>query len=252
MITASTAPTFLRRGRCFLRLLIDNGVTAVVTSKPIPSDYLEKWDLMSKEIKYVVYYGDAADSPANSDKPKLSSVGIREAGNIFAALASLEKQFCADIDVRQAQPPERSDRESLTFIGAGIVNLISAHFATRAGMAGRFVDAAPTPARANWTRYGCSAGGANARMFTLSEMDNYNCRHVHDDMNCQFSRSVEQRGWTVCDANYLSQDEKVWIESFERIPSWLAESYNHDIFKFNRESKSLWELNGPEFGSQFW
>lgn len=121
MITASTAPTFLRRGRCFLRLLIDNGVTAVVTSKPIPSDYLEKWDLMSKEIKYVVYYGDAADSPANSDKPKLSSVGIREAGNIFAALASLEKQFCADIAVRQAQPPKRSDRESLTFIGAGII-----------------------------------------------------------------------------------------------------------------------------------
>lgn len=112
MITASTAPTFLRRGRCFLRLLIDNGVTAVVTSKPIPSDDLEKWDLMSKEIKYVVYYGDAADSPANSDKPKLSSVGIREAGNIFAALASLEKQFCADIAVRQAQPPKRSDRES--------------------------------------------------------------------------------------------------------------------------------------------
>lgn len=89
-------------------------------------------------------------------------------------------------------------------------------------------------------------------MFTLSEMDNYNCRHVHDDMNCQFSRSGEQRDWNVCDANYLSQDEKAWIEGFERIPFWLAESRNHDIFKFKRESKSLWELNGPEFGSHFW
>lgn len=237
-------PDVLKKGaRCFLRLLVDNGINAVITSQPIPADYLQRWEAVSKEVKYVVYYGEPGSCRAARPNPELAAIRFREADDIFSALKSLEKQFFADIDIaKQPRASRLFNQECITFIGAGVVNLISAHFATRAGMVVRFVDAGPDPREgANWTRYGCSAGGASARMFTLSEMDNYNCRHVHDDMNWQFSRSVDKSGWNVCDTNSLSHDEKAWIDDFERIPSWLADSYNQDIFKFNRESKSLWE-----------
>lgn len=237
-------PDILRKGaRSFLRFLSDNGINAITTSHIIPDDYLSQWHASSDEAKYVVYYGEPGSFRGAKANSELATIKFREADDIFSALKSLEKQFFFDIGAaQQLRPRKLSNREHVTFIGAGVVNLISAHFATRAGMAVRFIDAGPDPrAGANWTRYGCSAGGASARMFTLSEMDNYNCRQVHDDMNWQFSRSVAELGWNVCDVNSLSKDERVWIDDFERVPSWLADSYNQDIFKFTRESKSLWE-----------
>lgn len=235
-------PDILRKGtRYFLRFLNDNGVDAVVTSQTIPADCLTQWHTASEQAKYVVYYGRLGSQLDARACSEFASIKFRETDDIFSALKSLERQFFADIKMAP-RPKKLSNREQITFIGAGIVNLISAHFATKVGMEVRFVDAGPDPREgANWTRYGCSAGGASARMFTLSEMDNYNCRHIHDDMNWHFSRSVAELGWNVCDVNRLSQDEKAWIDDFERIPSWLADSYNQDIFKFSRESKSLWE-----------
>jgi glycine/D-amino acid oxidase-like deaminating enzyme len=194
-------------------------------------------------LKYVVYYGDEPSEALTAFQINAPEFRYRRASGIVSALTSLEKQFFTDIDsVHNATRKCGANRERVTFIGAGLVNLISAHFAVKAGMLVSFVDAGPDPRSGrNWQLYGCSAGGANARMFTLSEMDNYNCRQVHDDMNWQFSRSVENLGWNVHSDGSLTKDEMAWIDTFESVPAWLADSYNQDIFKFNRESKSLWE-----------
>lgn len=51
-------PDVLKKGvRSFLRLLTDNGISAVVTSQPIPGNYLQQWNDASKKIKHVVYFG---------------------------------------------------------------------------------------------------------------------------------------------------------------------------------------------------
>jgi glycine/D-amino acid oxidase-like deaminating enzyme len=235
-------PDVVKKGvRYFLRLVNDHQVNAILASQPLPLEYLVQWNEASLEIKYVVYFGD--HDSRDGTVPELSSIRFRKADDIVAGLKALEKQFLSDIDSAQRiEPPKRPNQEHITFVGAGLVNLISAHFAVKVGISVRFVDAGPDPRDSvDWTRYGCSAGGASARMFTLSEMDNYNCRHIHNDMNWHFSRSVNNVGWNVCQPDRLTQRDRVWIDEFERVPSWLADSYNQDIFKFSRESKSLWE-----------
>jgi D-amino-acid dehydrogenase len=78
-------------------------------------------------------------------------------------------------------------------------------------------------------------------MFTLSEMDNYNCRSVHADMNSLFSRNIAELGWNIHHAGSLSQTDRTWISDYESIPPWLAESFNEDIFALNRESGAIWD-----------
>jgi D-amino-acid dehydrogenase len=235
-------PDVVKKGlRYFLRLVNDHQVDAILTSQPLPLEYMTEWEKASGDEKYVVYFGEYEIGV--DTVPGLSKVRFRKAPDVVSGLKALEKQFLSDIDSAQRIcVPKRSNQEQITFIGAGLVNLISAHYAVKVGIAVRFVDAGPDPRDSvDWTRYGCSAGGASARMFTLSEMDNYNCRHIHNDMNWHFSRSVNNAGWNVCQPDRLTQRERIWIDEFERVPGWLADSYNQDIFKFSRESKSLWE-----------
>lgn len=263
-------PDVLKKGkRCFQRFLKENDICALVISGFLPVDFLSEWRSRDKPRGLVVFVGaggfetsmqsvveENAPLPVTPDTDQPApvptrkqciasslNIQVRQAEGIVSALTCIEKQWIDQRPVNAIVPMGRkSNREHVTFVGAGLVNLISAHFTVRAGMSVRIVEAAPDPRLGeDWIRYGCSSGGANARMFTLSEMDNYNCRHAHRDMNWQFSRSVAQNGWNVCDAAHLSGEEKTWIDDFERIPSWLAESYNQDIFKFSRESKSLWE-----------
>jgi len=78
-------------------------------------------------------------------------------------------------------------------------------------------------------------------MFTLSEMDNYNCRHIHDDMNTLFRRRVGEGGWALYRDGSLTADELRWIEEFETISPWRAEVYTADIFRFTEESHRYWQ-----------
>ncbi|WP_428262229.1 NAD(P)/FAD-dependent oxidoreductase [Haliangium sp.] len=133
---------------------------------------------------------------------------------------------------------------SVTLVGAGIVNTLTGYYLQRAGYAVTVVDAGPDPrTRPPWRQLGCTSGGDDARMFTLSEADDYH--HQGDefdaDMNALFRRTPHAGGWLTTQPEQLDRGDRRWIADFEHVPPWLARRYNRDIFAFNRESQGLWD-----------
>ncbi|MEV4315347.1 FAD-dependent oxidoreductase [Actinocrispum sp. NPDC049592] len=129
---------------------------------------------------------------------------------------------------------------SAALAGAGIVNLVTALELTRSGYAVTVYDQAPDPrGDAHWTAYGCTRGGGDGRMFTLTEADSYNSRAwPGKDL---LTRPISDRGWLVAKPGDLTGAELRWADAFHQIPPWLAESYNEDIFDVNRAAGTLWD-----------
>ncbi|MGV1770752.1 NAD(P)/FAD-dependent oxidoreductase [Agrobacterium vitis] len=231
----------VRKGpRHLSRFLRQNPVSVIVTADRVDADVLAEWSRAANKPVYVAVYGEAGTDKAWQRQLANSQITVLgPATSVVAAFRDAEQCICND----QFGGGVHTDlREEVTFIGAGIVNLITAHYAIEAGYSVRIIDARPDPRRkTDWRSLGCSAGGGDARMFTLSEMDNYNCRNIHGDMNWQFSRPVTERGWNVAPSSSLKEAERDWIASFESVPGWLAENYNDSIFRFNRESHPLWD-----------
>ena len=153
--------------------------------------------------------------------------------------AERTRQYAVFPRVRLAQSLGSRTPKTL-MIGLGVVNLVTAYKLATAGFEVSALDAGPDPRLGrSWTSYGCSRGGANARMFTLTEADDYHDRALgRRPVNAQFRRSVSRRGWMLCDPGV---DEEEWIRDFERVPAWLARAYNADTLAFNRTSGILWD-----------
>jgi glycine/D-amino acid oxidase-like deaminating enzyme len=165
-----------------------------------------------------------------------------------SALATCERLYnraTNPVAIPPRSPRKISSRAASTLlVGGGIVNLITAYRLVRTGYRVRILDARPDPRGSDdWRRYGCSRGGGNARMFTLTEADNYNEKQVTTgrDMNAMFEAKVSKNGWLIGASNRWDGDERAWIYSHESVPPFLARVYNDDIFAFNRESHRLWE-----------
>jgi glycine/D-amino acid oxidase-like deaminating enzyme len=159
---------------------------------------------------------------------------------IVEALRWLEDRHLQAIGERRQATGACCD--DITFVGAGITNLVAAFLAARHGFRARIYDASPDPSGdASWRRHGCSHGGDDARMFTLSEMDNYNDRQISESMNDVFNKDLLSHGWNISGGYGISLEEKKWIERYETIPPWLADKYNEDIFSLNRRSGELWD-----------
>jgi hypothetical protein len=216
----------LRKGpRHLARFLRNTPVSVVVTGDDLDPDVLTEWARAANRPVYLACYGESAGRANLLRRAAEANVQlVAPATTVTEAFQRAEQRLCQD---RFGNLGHTELRKHITFVGAGVVNLIVAHFAMRAGHSASFIDARPDPRIGpHWRSLGCSAGGGNARMFTLSEMDNYNCRGIHGDMNWQFSRTVRENGWNVVPSSGLNDGERSWIESFESIPSWLADSYN--------------------------
>jgi glycine/D-amino acid oxidase-like deaminating enzyme len=141
-------------------------------------------------------------------------------------------------------PVSRADTaNSIILIGAGIVNLVTAHFLAERGFHATIVDAGPDPRlKRPWQEYGCTRGGGNARMFTLTEADDYHDRSTagSPESNNLFDGPPALLGWDVRSETTSAQDRQ-WVQEFKRIPPWLARAYNNDIFGLNRRSGELWQ-----------
>ncbi|MCB9234721.1 MAG: FAD-binding oxidoreductase [Bacteroidia bacterium] len=140
----------------------------------------------------------------------------------------------------------RSDlsKGSVLLAGAGIVNLITAHALQRAGFRVRIADAGPDPRTCDdWSLLGVTSGGGNARMFTLTEADNYNEKgsDIYQNMFSIFRETARDGGWSVREPGTFSLPELAWVDAFESIPAWRARIYSENIFSLNRESGDLWQ-----------
>lgn len=142
-------------------------------------------------------------------------------------------------------PPNRhAAARTVTLVGAGIVNLVTALQLVRHGYDVTVYEGSPDPrSDAHWTAYGCTRGGGDGRMFTLTEADSYNSRARRPDgtSNDLLLRPISDHGWLVSKPGDLVDRERRWAEDFHRIPPWLADSYNADIFAVNQEAGRQWE-----------
>jgi D-amino-acid dehydrogenase len=146
-----------------------------------------------------------------------------------------ERQLVAELQIRS-----EDESKDAVLIGAGIVNLITAVYMVDHGCKLTIVDRSPAPGDADWRRYGCTHSGDDARMFTLTEMDNYSDKEPAHENHQRFDTLIADRGWRVLDT-VATPEEKEWIAEYRRIPSWLARTYNNDVFVFNAEAYAGWK-----------
>ncbi|WP_125727171.1 FAD-binding oxidoreductase [Kibdelosporangium aridum] len=166
---------------------------------------------------------------------RVSEGGTVPEGDMDAALAAAERELADRVEV-----PVGTSGDSVALVGAGIVNLVTALTLVRAGYRVEVFERAPDPrADADWTAYGCTRGGGDGRMFTLTEADSYNSRSwPTKDL---LTRSITDHGWLVAKPGGLSTQELAWAEDFHRMPGWLAASYTQDIFDTNRAAGVGWD-----------
>ncbi len=145
-------------------------------------------------------------------------------------------------------------KRGVILVGAGIVNLISAWELVRAGYDLTIIDAAPDPrTRPNWLLLGATHGGGNARMFSLTEADNYNEKGsmIYSGMDCVLRQRISEGGWLARDPAELTEGERRWLAQFDAVPTWLAEVFTQDIYDVNRESLILWDRLREDYPALF-
>jgi glycine/D-amino acid oxidase-like deaminating enzyme len=133
--------------------------------------------------------------------------------------------------------------ETVVLVGAGIVNLVTALDLVRRGHEVVVYDRAPDPRTdAHWSVYGCTRGGGDGRMFTLTEADSYHHRSWRPDggSNDLLNRPISDGGWLLAKPGSLTEPERRWAADFHGVPPGLADIYNDDIFEVNRAAGLLW------------
>ena len=226
----------------------------ILTEQELGPAEVEAWrQLMPDTRRFVVVKDGASAGPVRAALPQagmsIHRVFARGPNADLAMLREAERLYnrhvtCATSPV--ARRPRRSrqpgPRESVVVVGAGIVGVMTALRLVRAGFRVHILDACPDPrTAADWRRFGCTRGGGNARMFTLTEADNYNDQDGSGIAAQLFRDPVSSCGWRICSEDSLGPDERGWIDVHQRVAPWLARSFNQDIFAFNTESHSLWK-----------
>jgi glycine/D-amino acid oxidase-like deaminating enzyme len=138
----------------------------------------------------------------------------------------------------------RAAGRRVALVGGGIVNLMTALALARDGRDVTVFDASPDPrADADPRLYGCTRGGDNGRMFTLTEADNYNDKRFEPsgDINVLLDRPVSACGWQIRDERPLVEAERRWIDEYRDTTPWLAHRYTEDIHSFNSQAGDLWD-----------
>jgi glycine/D-amino acid oxidase-like deaminating enzyme len=133
--------------------------------------------------------------------------------------------------------------ETVILVGAGIVNLVTALELVRHGYDVVIYERAPDPRdNADWTVYGCTRGGGNGRMFTLTEADSYHNRSWQPDgtSNDLLNRPISKDGWLLSAPGSLTEPEVRWAADFHQVPPRLADAYNDDIFAVNQAAGARW------------
>lgn len=166
-------------------------------------------------------------------------VATLRAGEMLHARAVTQ---CA-VSHRKTSSTRDNAQQTVLVVGAGIMNLIAAEFLATQGFRVRVVDAGPDPRTCNnWARLGATHGGGDARMFTYTEADNYNEKgdDIYQNMRHIFRRTTRNGGWSVKSPSRFSAVEAAWVNTFERIPAWLAQAMRDDIYHVNQEAGKLW------------
>jgi glycine/D-amino acid oxidase-like deaminating enzyme len=218
--------------------LVRHGAAGLITLRR-PDDGLIRW--WADRVPGVKFLAHASGASSRSQHSDVIEFGRHRLGIEGAAetLRRCEREFTLLRSAATAQPAARTERSRpVVLIGAGIVNLVTALYLAEDGHEITVLDGGPAPGEAAWRRYGCTHAGDDARMFSLTEMDNYGNQDFRRGPLDIFELPIEERGWLA--GGGLSRADRAWIEEYRRVPSWLARAYNDDIFAFNAEAYGEW------------
>lgn len=135
------------------------------------------------------------------------------------------------------------DRRKVLVVGAGAVSLITALYLHESGYLVEIVERSKDPrSNAHWSLLGCTHGGENARMFSLTECDNYHDQEMpdHGRLHGQLGKSITEGGWLIGTHGRYTVGDHCWMDNFANVPIWLAKRYNEDIFGLSHESHAHW------------
>ncbi|MER6313209.1 FAD-dependent oxidoreductase [Streptomyces sp. NPDC001581] len=244
-----------------LDALLLHGATALITTRRPDDALLRTWAQRTAGPVHVAYAvpadngtGTARELPPRAHPVHpvhefpLDGTGLDA---IATALAHCERTAALARPVPAGAAPEAGGPRDVFLIGAGVVNLVTALHLADNGYRVTLVDRSPAPGAAGWEEYGCTHAGDDARMFTFTEMDNYGNQDFHGDAPDWFRHSVEKHGWLTRDPETLTPQEQAWIDEFEGIPSWLARTYNADIFSLSAEAGREWTALRARFPRLF-
>ncbi|MEU5092475.1 FAD-dependent oxidoreductase [Streptomyces sp. NPDC021356] len=227
-------------GERLLDALLRHGATGLITSRRPDERLLGRWESHVPDVKFLAYETGSPSSsrPGGITEHRCDLAGVEA---LASALARCERRFTLDRPLPDPGGGGGSPRlREVVLIGAGIVNLVTAVSLVLEGHRVTVLDRSPAPGSTGWQAYGCTHAGDDARMFTFTEMDSYNNQDFHGSAPGVFRRTVEEHGWLAREFWSLSAHEHAWIEEFERVPSWLARTYNDDVFALSAEAAGEW------------
>lgn len=163
------------------------------------------------------------------------------------ALRGVEREFARTVNFAPSEAlirgqADRPGHARVIVVGAGVMGLSTALALAERGHAVTVVEASPPPGGVDWRGYGCTNGGEDARMFSMTEYDNYNekCDTLYADMGRVFERPLAQGGWLAIDPRDRTDEERAWNEMFRRVPPWLARGFTEEIYTVGREALAGW------------
>jgi peroxiredoxin/glycine/D-amino acid oxidase-like deaminating enzyme len=219
-----------------VRRLTALGAQGLICDKVPARAALQEWrDHSSGPLLLICSQAPGFDCPRGVE---VKQMPLDQAG-LAEALAVLER-WSMTRNLTQGYPT-RGTGNSVVLVGAGITNLVLAVELVDRGYDVEIVDAKPAPGGNNWYDYGCSHAGGDARMFTLTEMDNYNSKTSYVEQNPLFQTKVTEGGWLFQKSGLRSAEEIQWLETHNTIPPWLASAYSRDIYELNADAMALWD-----------
>lgn len=166
------------------------------------------------------------------------------------ALQSVEQSFAKEVvfsAARQriaAQAGTGTSARQVLLVGSGIVNLVTALQLAVRGYEVTVVERSCAPGeQADWRAYGCTHGGQDARMYTVTEFDNYNEKghSIYSNMSHVFVRPLSEGGWLALNPEHRGAEEDEWNEMFQRVPAWLARGYTKEIYEVGLAAHRQWD-----------
>jgi glycine/D-amino acid oxidase-like deaminating enzyme len=167
-----------------------------------------------------------------------------------SVLRRLEEEFTRQVTFRSARElitgrgnPGLAG-SAVILIGAGIVNLMSALALAELGCRVTVVERSCDPRNSgDWRAYGCTHGGQDARMYSVTEYDNYNEKgsSLYGGMREAFTTPVMDGGWLAIPTEALGERERQWNEMYQRVPAWLARSFTAEIYEIGAAAGQLWD-----------
>lgn len=202
--------------------------------------------------RFIVFIGD--DTEAVQMVAGVPVHWVSVAGELNAAerafvlietLHSRQLDEACNRPIRIARKQARqSPQEHVLLVGAGAVNLLTAYYLREQQYRVSVIDANPDPrTTSSWLQLGCTHGGGDGRMFTLTESRYHlaNYQNAYAEPAQPFQDGIAANGWLCQDRRELTGRDMEWITEYTQTPTWLTPVLNDDIISFNRQSAPLWD-----------